>query len=589
MPNITKEQVFEAAKQKGLKPSEVMQKLSQKGYVLVETPEPKTEATVPYKGDTSMDNPAYRRWLKQGEKIGALENFMNTFSNRLAEGGTDLVTGLMRTGAGVQDFVGMDEQAGKARSLADTIEKRADSSALPERDGASQMAGNVVGIPTRNVPALVAGTKAGNMVQNAPVVAKVGGILGNAVSKIPGASAVSGFVPNVIKNAFTAQNLAGGAAGVQGYNQVREGEPASAGETAVGAAANVVLPVAAAGASAGLKKAAAGGAKSAEEKAAKLATEILQPGKAKLAEDLARNKQAPEVVALVDNVKKAKNFTELKNTLQQKTKEIFKQRDEIFDANNFSIGDDYLKSLDDAIAKAKSQNLQSPARIKVMEEVAKRERDYLESVGGTITRKAAQARKESLQELTQPLLKKKEVGNLAADEASEMAALDALRSGLMKSIEGSDDVVRNINGQYEGLKEAVKLLAGREALTQKEISRTLLQRIAAPIVDLISGSTGAGSAAFVARLAAKQNRNLKSLTKELIKLRNRSKDKAFIQKVIDLLNSVQTSPISTGKSTAIPVSGAALINQSRESTTPTKPKDYQASKNGKVLSANRNK
>jgi len=255
-----------------------------------------------------------------------------------------------------------------------------------------------------------------------------------------------------------------------------------------------------------------------EERAIKLASEILQPSKKEASLAIEKGGSAEAVKALVKNVKKSEDFSELRSHMTGTTEALFEKRNNLLKTNNFDVGEKYLEPLKENIAKLEKDKLVSPAQIDRMKQALEQETAWLAEQGGTVSRLQAQARKEALQELTQPLLKKKNAGNLSLNEANTMKALDSIRFGLKEAVEGGDDVVANINSQYAGLNRAIELISGREAMALNAVELSKLQKVVAPIIELMSASTGAGSAQFVARLASKQQSKLVKLTGKLEKL-----------------------------------------------------------------------
>jgi len=253
-------------------------------------------------------------------------------------------------------------------------------------------------------------------------------------------------------------------------------------------------------------------------KADKLAVQILQPSKKEMAKAIERGGVPGAVNALKTNVKKSKDFNELRTHMQATTSAIFDRRNNLIRKNNFAIGGEYLKPLEREIARLEKSKLATPAQIAKMKQVLAQEQGWLKEQGGIMTRMDAQARKTAVGDLVAPLLKKKEAGNLALDEANNKVALDAIRKGLKEAVEGGSKEVRDINSQYAGLKRATELLSGREALAMKDIDLTLWQKIVSPLVDIMSAASGAGSAQFVAKLATKQQDKLVKLTGKLEKL-----------------------------------------------------------------------
>ena len=247
----------------------------------------------------------------------------------------------------------------------------------------------------------------------------------------------------------------------------------------------------------------------------KLATEILQVPKRELKEYVKRGEIHPAVEAAVTNIKKVDSFDEWIGNLQTIVKDDFKRLDDIIKKDNFDIDETYLLKLDDYIASEAKTGFRTPAEIATMQKVRDSSLGVLAEGGGKISRAEAQIVKKRLNKIVGPLQKKNELGTITTTESARLTALDKLRAGLKEAVEGGDKAVESINAKYKGLSKAIDFLASREALARKAVEPTMLQKIAAPVIELISASTGAGSAAFVGRQALQMEKRLDKLTSKL--------------------------------------------------------------------------
>lgn len=249
----------------------------------------------------------------------------------------------------------------------------------------------------------------------------------------------------------------------------------------------------------------------------KLAAEILQPSTAVVGKEIAKGKIPAQVSALVENVKISKDFPELITNLKNVNKANFKLIDDIIDKDNFNIDKSYLQPLKDLIKNDTKANIRDENEIKKMREILKKQEDNLKKTGGIISRKDAQALKKELGKIVEPLQKKFATGTADALESAKLVAWDKVRDGLKIAVEGSDETIKNLNSKYIGIKQAIDSLSKRAVNVSKTIEPTFLQKTVAPVIELFSESTGAGSAAFVGKQALKLEKDLEKLTKELLK------------------------------------------------------------------------
>jgi len=288
--------------------------------------------------------------------------------------------------------------------------------------------------------------------------------------------------------------------------------------------------------------------------AQKLATEILQPTKndVQLAK-LAGNQTSDGVKEFIKVAQVSKDFDEVGANIRKGIKEDFAARNALLGEDNFTPSPrDILKPLRDGILKAKSEKIATPSEIKSMEQVLKAESQWLKS--NNPDRIASQARKETIYDEAAPLYKKIDAGTAIGDETGRIKAFELLGKGYKQVVENNDAAIRNINASYGGKKAALKMVASRAALAEKAITPSKVGQAVEGVMATLGQATGAGSAAFVARLAARQQAKLPSLLAKLIKLREaveKGQTPAFIENQIRKITD-DFSPRSGGSGTLAP-------------------------------------
>jgi hypothetical protein len=200
----------------------------------------------------------------------------------------------------------------------------------------------------------------------------------------------------------------------------------------------------------------------------------LQPSKGELASYLEKGKKMPAVEELARTIKKSKNYTELRQNVDNSIKTIMGERNTILKQNNRRIGD-YTKELKNYIDDLKVRGQATPSEIQQMEDVLLREKDFMSK--NPLDRLTGQSRKEYLEDLTDSLLQKTERGAIIDTQPARNRALDKIRQGLRKEVEGNNYKIKELNSRYGGLREARKLVAGQEALAQKAVPESVLQKL----------------------------------------------------------------------------------------------------------------
>jgi len=215
--------------------------------------------------------------------------------------------------------------------------------------------------------------------------------------------------------------------------------------------------------------------------AEKLTAQILQPTTNELAESIAKGSMPPSIQRGAESITKVKSFDQLVDSLRNTTSELFGERNAIFKEYNKPVANEMLDSLEEFATNATRSKVFSPRKLKVLDDIAEREAQYLKD-NPNMDILSAQARKEELQKLTKPLLKKGV--NRTGMESMELQAYDALRAGYRKAIlkalpRDKAIVVDRINSKYEGLMDATEMAAEMQASTMKDIPQNWVDKIAA--------------------------------------------------------------------------------------------------------------
>lgn len=212
------------------------------------------------------------------------------------------------------------------------------------------------------------------------------------------------------------------------------------------------------------------------KKAQKMTTEILQPSKGQLEAYLKQGRQHPAIEQATDAMAEAKDYSSLKDHIAEAVSGKMGERNKILAENNFPVGREYVRPLIKEVRSMRRPGSQvTDAEYGQAKNVLKSEFDYLRA--NKPSRLDAQSRKEYLQDLTERLLEKNDLGENVSREPARSRALDTLRSGLKDAVEGGDPRVRALNETYGGLHDAKGLAAGQEALAQKAIPENMLEAI----------------------------------------------------------------------------------------------------------------
>jgi len=266
----------------------------------------------------------------------------------------------------------------------------------------------------------------------------------------------------------------------------------------------------------------------------KLATEILQPKKADIQlAKMAGDSTSEPVKEFIKIVKETDNWDDAVKNVINKTDTDFKLRNKLIKENNFDIDINRpLKELEESIVQARKKGLSTEAELNAMEEVLTKEREWLSK--NKPNRSNAQLRKEDIYDKASPVYKKISKGNYNFDDAGRAEAYRLLGKGYKEVVEAGDSAIKALNSTYGARLGVLEMLASRGALADKALSPTLTQKLAKPITQLISRSTGAGSASFVANLAMDQQKSLLKLTKDLISLKEKGRKAGLVSSIANI-------------------------------------------------------
>ncbi len=247
-------------------------------------------------------------------------------------------------------------------------------------------------------------------------------------------------------------------------------------------------------------------------KAEKLTTEVLQPTKSELANALERGKQLPAVEQAAKVIKASPDYQSLNQNLYTSINDIFTKRNEILKNNNYDIKPNYMDNLQKVINDTKAAGQATDSELQQMNDVLSREKAWYMNNGNKLSRLDGQSRKEFLQDQTQSLLTKLQTGDIIDTQPARTQALNALRSGLKDAVEGGDAKIAAYNATYNGLKRAKELVSGQQAMEQKAVQQSALQKT----VQMVTNPTQIPS--IMARNAAEQRAS--SLLRSTSKIEN---------------------------------------------------------------------
>lgn len=270
-------------------------------------------------------------------------------------------------------------------------------------------------------------------------------------------------------------------------------------------------------------------------KAESITQRILNPSKDVIAESLLRNSKIPAVRELAKVIKKSPTEKALLANTDDAIKTIFNERDAIIKSNNFRMTDNYINDLENFISQRKSQGHLSSAEIKQMNDVVAEEKAWLVKNRSNFDRTAGQNRKEYLQDVTKRLLETRANGEKVITQPARKQALDILRDGLKRGVEGNDPRIREINATYAGLKDAREMLANQAAIVEQNANKGIVDRL----VLLTQSAVNPQAAAI--NIALKNANHINKLSGQAEKLMSKAM-KNKISAVIEDAISLEKAP-----------------------------------------------
>lgn len=248
---------------------------------------------------------------------------------------------------------------------------------------------------------------------------------------------------------------------------------------------------------------------------------ILNPSKDVIADSLLKKSKIPAVEELAKVIKKAKSEQELLTSTDIAMKNIMEQRTQIFKNNNYKMTDNYISNAEKTLSKRKAEGQITESEIRQYENVIAEEKAWYVKNKENFDRLSAQERKEVLQRKTEPLLKAEQKGANTEDSRFRMQAMDELRGGLMRELEGNDPRVRELNKAWAGLKDARSYLADQAALVKQDANRGLSERLIMIAQGALNPQTAAINMALtrakhISRLSGKAEKLMSEATKNKV-------------------------------------------------------------------------
>ena len=249
---------------------------------------------------------------------------------------------------------------------------------------------------------------------------------------------------------------------------------------------------------------------------------LLNPSKDEIASAILKNSTVPAVRETAKVIKKSRNYKELLSNIDNAIKTNFSERQAIYEYNNYKMTDNYIKNAEEKLAQRKLDSQVSPAEIRQRELAIANEKAWYVKNKDNFDRLSGQAKKEYLQKQTEPLLKAERMGQNTDIGRYRMQALDELRSGLMKELEGNDPRVRDLNSTYAGLLEARDMIANQAAIIEQNVNKGMVERLLTLAQSVINPKAAAVNIALnnsrnISRLSGKAEKLMAMATKNKVK------------------------------------------------------------------------
>lgn len=300
--------------------------------------------------------------------------------------------------------------------------------------------------------------------------------------------------------------------------------------------ATVIGGITTAGVKAGIKSIPQATPEQLISKAENITQRILNPSKDVIADSLLKNSKIPAVREMAKVIRKSPNEKVLLTNIDEAIKTNFKERQAIFESNNYKMTDNHIKALENFINQRKSQGQVSSAEVRQMETVLAEEKAWYIKNQDKFDRISGQSRKEYLQDLTKTLIDKRADGSSVITQPARKQALDILRDGLKTGVEGNDIRIRDLNSTYAGLKDAKEMLANQAAIVEQNANKGIVDRL----LLMTQGISNPQAAAI--KIALDNANNIKRLSGQAERLMQKAM-KNRVSNVIKEAVSNEHSPI----------------------------------------------
>lgn len=257
---------------------------------------------------------------------------------------------------------------------------------------------------------------------------------------------------------------------------------------------------------------------------------ILNPSKQEIADSLLKNSKIPAVREAAKIIKKSPTEQSLLNSINDAINTNFTERNNILKNNNYRMTDNHIKGLEDFINTRKAQGQVNDSELSQMNNVLSAEKAWYVQNKNSFDRIAGQGRKQELQDLTETLIERRNDGSQIITQPARKQALDVLRSGLMKEVEGNDLRVKNLNATYGGLKDAKEMIANQAAIIQQNAHKGIVERLLLMAQSAVNPQAAAINAALN---NAKHISKLSSQVEKLMQKANKNKISQIMQNSID--------------------------------------------------------
>lgn len=136
---------------------------------------------------------------------------------------------------------------------------------------------------------------------------------------------------------------------------------------------------------------------------------------------------------------------------------------------------------------------------------------------GSISRLDAQDLKKTLNKEVKSLLDKVNLGTLKETEKVKLQALNKVRAGLKRTVEGGDEFIRQGNLEYNGFNSIIDNLTQKIIDSKKEKNNGFAKETIQSLIELMTGNKFSSAT----RMALKDKNNFEDNTKKLVKMKNK--------------------------------------------------------------------